>query len=249
MKPAVSNKILIMLPFWSGDRNQGFKLARLIADLEPKHSDVADFLFVARFDCKHGDQTVKYVSRKFNVHTYTSKKRGVGWPAGCNSLFFGSMEWVYHKMNAGHIPRYKAIFNMGADCVPLSKNWLSQLVDAWDLYSVKAPLYVAGPLVPGAAHGRAHINGDAAVLSGDLRFLKWLAMDVEDMRVPAGWDWVLAGDFEKWGWVDFPFMRSYWRHPGEFDQRGWDKEVDSGVSFIHGVKDDSLLNLARKNLL
>lgn len=244
-----SNKILIVLPFWAGDRDQAFKLARLLADLEPGHSELADILFVARFDCKHGEQTVKHVSRKFNVHTYTSKKRGVGWPAGCNSLFFGSVEWIYHKMNAGHIPRYKAVFNMGADCAPLSKDWLSQLCGGWDAAAKKKPLYAAGPLIPGSAHGREHINGDAMMLSGDLKFLKWLAMDIEDIRVPAGWDWILASEFERWGWTDFPFIKSYWRYPGQFPQSEWDIEVFRGISFIHGVKGDSLLNLARKNLL
>lgn len=225
------------------------KLARLLADLEPKHSDRADFLFVARFDCKHDDKTVMHVSRKFNIHTYTSKKRGTGWPAGCNSLFFGSMEWIYHKINAGRVPGYKAIFNMGADCAPLSRDWLSQLCDAWDREAKSKPLYVAGAMVPGSPQGGYHINGDAQMISGNVKFLKWLAMDIGDIRVAAGWDWILAGEFERWGWVDFPFIKSYWRYPGEFPQAEWDAEVGRGISFIHGVKNESLINLARKNLL
>lgn len=225
------------------------KLARLLADLEDSHSDLADFLFVARFDCTHGEQTVKYVSRKFNVHKYVSKKRGIGWPSGCNSLFFGGMEWIYHKINAGHVPGYKAIFNMGADCAPLTRGWLSQLSAAWDNEAQKKPLYVAGAMVDGSPQGRSHINGDAQICSGDLNFLKWLAMDVGDIKVPAGWDWILAGDFERWGWANFPFIKSYWRYPGEFPQSEWDVEISRGTSFIHGVKDDSLLDLARKNLL
>ena len=249
MKHPASNKILIVLPFWNGDRAQAFKLARLLADLEPEHSNLADFLFVARFDCKHGDQTVKYVSRKFNVSTYTSKKRGIGWPAGCNSLFFGGMEWIYHKIASKQIPGYKAVFNMGADCAPLSRNWLKQLTEAWDEEAKKKPLYVAGPMVPGSPIGRSHINGDAQMTSGDLKFLKWLAMDVGDIRVAAGWDWLLSADFERWGWADLPFIKSYWRYPGEFPQSEWDVEVSRGTSFIHGVKGDSLLDLARKNLL
>lgn len=245
MKYTASNKILIVLPFWAGDKARAMKLARLLADIEPAHSNEADILFVSRFDCTHGEQTVKHVSRKFNVHKYTSKKRGTGWPSGCNSLFFGSMEWVYHKMNAGHVPGYKAIFNMGADTAPLAKNWISQLVGAWD----KKPVFVGGPMVDGSGQNRTHINGDALMLSGDLKFLKWLAMDVGDIKAPAGWDWILAGDFERWGWADFSFVKSYWRYPTVFTQSEWDVHVSRGTSIIHGVKDDSLIELARKNLV
>lgn len=246
MRYSPSNKILVVLPFWSGDRSQMFKLARLIADLEPQHSTQADILFVARFDCKHGEQTVRHVSRKFNVLRYTSPKRGVGWPLGCNEIFAASMEYCFHKMKAGQIPGYKAVFNMAADTAPLAKNWIGSLSAAWD----GAPaVMTAGALIAGSVHGREHINGDACVLSGNLDFLQWVMRATGNLRVAAGWDWVLAMEFEKRGWKNIPCVRSLWRHHLGFTKDEWNLHVSQGTKILHGVKDDSVLELTRKNLL
>ena len=43
--PPRTNKILITIPFWSRDRDQAMELARLLADLEQAHSEIADFAF------------------------------------------------------------------------------------------------------------------------------------------------------------------------------------------------------------
>src|SRR6476660_7427789 len=100
--------MLICLPFWEGDKLQCMTLAKLLADLEETHSTKADVLFIARFDCKHDMDVVRNISRKFNVYTHTSKRRGTGWPMGCNSLFFGTLEWVYYKMAGAQVPHYRS---------------------------------------------------------------------------------------------------------------------------------------------
>lgn len=243
----VTNKILIMLSFWQGDREQAFRLARLLADLEPQHSELADILLVARFDQKHDPDTVQYVARKFNVHTHVSRRQETGWPRGCNGIFFGGMEYVYHKMAAGQIPRYKAIFNMGADSTPLDKNWLSDFCHTWDNMNRKDRVYIAGALVdPKGEH--PHINGDATFISGDLDFLKWLVIRASHSNANAGWDWYLSRQFAEWGWSDIPSIISLW-NTKTFEPNRWDGMVGAGIKMIHGVKDFSLLNQARKKLL
>lgn len=226
------------------------ELAQLLADLEPKHSQQADILFVSRFDCPHDVKAEREVSRKFNVFSYTSKRRGVGWPIGCNSIFFGAMDWVYNNIAYGKVPHYKAVLFLGADSCPLKKDWLTQMHYAWDSANKVGPTYVAGALIPGVpGEGHDHINGDCMMLSGDLKFLKWLAIGVQDIKFSAGWDWLLAHDFEtRWGWADFAFIKSLWRRP-TFSASDWDEFTRQGVSWIHGVKDFSLIKLARKNLL
>lgn len=240
----MSDKILITFLFWKNDRAQAMKLARLLADLEPEHSTQADILFVSRFDCKHDVETEKYVARKFNIYSYTSTRRGVGWPLGCTSIFFGAIEWIYHKMAGGKIPQYKAVLILGADSVPLRRDWLAQMHMAWDSANKVTEICAAGALIPNPM--RDHINGDCCLLSGKLSFLKFLAVNIQDGKV--GWDWALAPEFKKRGWADFSFVKSLWRCP-TFTQEDWDRFVEVGVSWIHGVKDFSLLELSRKNLL
>jgi len=121
---------------------------------------------------------------------------------------------------------------------------LAQLHTQWASARARG-VRVAGALIPGE---RDHINGDCIVFSGETKFLKWLAMDVQDIPNRAGWDWLLGESFKKWGWQDFPFIKSLWRKPG-FSQEEWDQLTAAGVSWIHGIKNDDLLDLSRKNLL
>lgn len=240
-----TNKILIVILFWYGDRNQAMKLAKLLADLEPNHSDRADVAFVSRFDCAHVLSVEKYVARKFNTHSFTSRRRGVGWPLGCNSIFFGAMELIYGRMLKGSIPHYKAVLILGADSAPLRPNWLEQMHSAWDDGNKTKKICIAGAVLPGE---HEHINGDCTLLSGDLEFLKWLVVDIQDVRYRAGWDWILADDFKRRGWLDLPFVKSLWRKPG-FTHAEWDDYFNAGVSWIHGVKTDDVLDITRKNIL
>jgi hypothetical protein len=241
-KPGPTNKILIVLPYWKGDQEPALKLARLISDLEPEKSTLADLLFVARFDCPINRAELDYVARKFIVYTHQSRRRGTGWPNGCNSLFFGSMEWVYHKMAAAQIPQYKAILNFAGDCVPLRKDWLSLFHASFD----QNPAFVSGALIEGGPH-RTHINGDCTLLSGDLKFLKWLVGTSEPGG--AGWDYSLAEEFKRWGWADLPYVKSLWNFTAQFTEEQWQSEKNHGTAVIHGVKNYSLQNLARKHLL
>lgn len=249
MRPKIpTNKVLLMLPFWNGDKKQSLKLARFLADLQPNFCEAADILFVARWDAKHGQDTLKYVSRKFKIFTHTSRRREIGWPLGCNGVFFGGLEWFYHKKKAGQIPAYRAVINMESDCVPLVRDWLPLIVSAWDEANRKAPAYVMGPLIKGDEHRRDHINGGCCLISGDLDFLGWLVLRAGNFRIQAGWDWVLAPDFQSKGWANIPGMRSYWQMQS-FSEQDWNNAMGSSAFLIHGVKNDDLLDMSRKKLL
>lgn len=243
-----SNKILIIVPFWDGDRWMANTLLRFLADLEPTHSDKADILMLARFDTDADGPTVEAVSKKFNVYSYVSKKRMVGWPAGCNSVAFSAFEWAYSQISSGRIPGYKALFMMGPDTCPLQKGWIDFLHRTWDSMNKDKNVYVAGHLL--FAGNRMHINGDACLLSGRLDFLKWLNTEANSMRPLAGWDYFLAPQFEQWGWEHIPAVRSIWDRRVPFtDYPDWYNETAIGTVIFHGQKDLSLLTLARQKLL
>lgn len=242
-----SNKILIVISYWKGDRESAMRLSRLMADLQPERSDLADILFCARFDCPHDLATMKYVARKFNVYTMISKRRGTGWPHGCNELFFGMLEWVYHKKESGQIPNYKAIFIVEADCVPMATNWIQVLHREWDIMNTGKRICVSGVWLPHGPHGVGHINGNL-ILSGDLKFLFWLAKRVGGAPVTAGWDWLYAKDFHDRGWSPCPGMVFRWQCPTITESEYLD-ETRRGTFWFHGVKDGSALQLSRKILL
>lgn len=246
--PPTTTKILLALQYWDGDKAQAMQLAKLLADIEPKMSDRADFLFVSRFDCAHDQATVSYVARKFKVFTYTSRRRGTGWPLGCNATFFGLMEWFYHKKVARQILPYKAVFAFEADGIPMSKTWIADLSNQWNWINNKKPVVMAGAWLPnGPIPDCGHINGNA-MITGDLKFLKHLITRVKDVKGSVGWDYGLAPIFREWGWSDMPQIRSVWRSPITEEIFLRHKNV-GGTIWFHGAKEDTGIKLCRKHLL
>ena len=233
-------KILIALQFWEGDKAPAMHLARYLADLEPTHTGLADFLFASRFDCTHDQETVKHVSRKFNVRTLTSRRRGVGWPDGCNDLWFAVMEWAESMIKGKKIPDYKAIFTIEADSCPIQKDWLPKISALWDKANAHGKVYMAGALVePGP-----HINGNA-LMSGDSKFLYWIARRVGGAPPKVGWDYALAREFRNWGWANLTQMKSIYHTPS-FSKQQFDDMRKNDWIWIHGCKDTSLVRLGRE---
>ena len=246
-QPAPSKKILIALQFWEGDKVGALKLANFLADLEPRHTDLADFILVNRYDCKMDYQdTLKNLARKFNVFSYTSPQRGTGWPDGCNSLWFGTMEWVYSFMEVGKIPRYKAIFTCEADGAPVMRDWISRMSAAWD-QTQKGPkkVFIAGPIVS-AAHIAEHVNGNCLV-SGDSRFLHWVTRRVSGVPAGCGWDYYLRDAFKQWGWANVPGMLSLYNTPS-FTPEEYMEFVEKEVIWVHGDKSNCLIDMGRARL-
>lgn len=223
------------------------KLAHFLADIEPKHSDLADFIIVRRFDCaepREYKELFPALSRKFNLYNYKSPRRGKGWPDGCNGLWFSTMEWAYTMIEARRVPHYKAIFTFEADGAPVFRDWVARMSAQWDAVNANAPVYQAGPMVKVPA---THINGNC-LLNCDLRFLKWVTRTVGRVPVGAGWDFILASRFKEWGWANIPQMRSYYATP-TFSQAEYDRMVDEGIIWMHGIKDDSMIRMGRARLL
>jgi hypothetical protein len=219
------------------------RIARLAADLEPHFNDHFDFLFLARFDTPQDDATIKYVSAKFNVQTYINRhRRGVGWPHGCNELFFGLMDYVYTMRLADKIPNYKFILNFEGDSCPLRRDWLLRLNEQWDAHKVK----VLGPIIPPGppATGGIHCNGNA-MYSCDMDFLHWIARKLGGCSPMGGFDFLLAPQFRQWGWADCRIMRSWW-HCSPLTPEVVENLQRENVVFLHGDKSSATSDVIRK---
>lgn len=233
-------KILLALQFFEGDQARAMKVARLIADMQPRHCEIADFLFVSRFDCGHDKPTLDHVSRKFNTYSYVNRRRGKEWPHGCNDLWFGTMDWVYEVNVAKRFPVYKAILTFEADASPVAPNWISEISQEWDRAQ---PAKVVGAYQTSPA---PHINGNA-MFSGDIQFLKKIR-DIGGCNPLAGWDFALASIFQKAGWKDSNLFRSWWNCKSVSDET-FSQLGREGVAFFHGCKTEDLLDRVRQRYL
>lgn len=234
-------KVLLALQYWQGDKADAMDAARLIADLEPNKTKAVDFLFSSRFDCEHDRRTVDYVSRKFDVYTHKGRRRGTGWPAGCNDLWFDTISRVYELSKAKKMPRYDCVLTFEGDCAPLRPGWVETLWAEWKMAKVK----VMGDLLPAPGE---HINGNA-FFSGDLDFLGRIATKVLGCAPSGGWDYLLAPLFKQAGWFHSPSMCSEWNRHSPFGPPELENALKSGLVFFHGIKNDSLVRAVRQKWL
>jgi len=238
----MADKILLALQFWGGDKIQAMRLARLIADLEPRMSDKADFLFISRFDCTHDTEAIEHVSRKFKTFTHVNRsRRETGWPAGCNGLWFGTLDHVYALGESKRMPPYKAVLTFESDGFPLRPDWISRLHEEWDAANKKKPVCALGAMQtsPGL-----HINGNA-LFSGDKQFLYHVARKISGCAPHGGWDYILAPEFRRRGWADCSKMRSWWNYP-TMPHETFEDLLRQDVVFHHGTKDDSVVRHVRQ---
>jgi hypothetical protein len=236
-----TGKILIALSFWEGDRASAEKLARFLADLEPSHTDKADFLLVNRFDCPPLDPNVLGLTRKFNTFTHTTPKILTGWPNGCNAMAMAMLSWVCQRVESKKIPSYKAIFNCEADGGPVSVDWIAKMSAAWDSVNQKRKVVLAGPMVPAP---QQHINANA-LLSGDPSFLRWFTAGGPMQALQGGgWDYLLADTFKHMGWADIPQMKSYY-NSANFTVEQYLQMQRENVIWCHGDKSNALVDLGR----
>lgn len=239
-----SNKILLALQYWDGDRAAGKRLAEFLADVETKHSDKADFLLVNRFDCRPLLEVVPTLSRKFNTFNHKSPRTNTGWPNGCNDLWFSTMEWAYFMIEAKRVPHYKAILTFEPDCCPLVPDWIARLSYEWDRVNKPKEICMAGALVqqPGE-----HINGNA-LITGNMNFLSWITKRVGGVMPGGGWDYVLAPLFKRTGWANIPGMRSLYNTSNYTEEKYEDLKAQD-IFFVHGVKDSTLMDLGRPRMM
>lgn len=127
----VLKKLLLVLQLYPGDRKMAFDLARLIADIEPKVSEHADFMLSLRRDTLDDIGAYHALQKKFEkVYLFHSQRKSTGWPAGCNDLFFESLSQVGKMVKAKRWD-YDAALYFEADCVPLTKDWIRRLQAEW----------------------------------------------------------------------------------------------------------------------
>src|SRR6476619_1663511 len=133
------------------------RLARLLADIEPRRRDDVTIAFCRRFDCSPSAvaaDTFAYVGAKFRVMAIQSKREGVGHPHGCNELWSGTMDQLSTAWSAGNMTA-SSVFTVEADGAPLSSDWIDRL-QRDHARTLEAGKRITGPLMGWPVR---HVNG------------------------------------------------------------------------------------------
>lgn len=150
--------MILALGYWQGDQPQAMRLARFMADLEPKRRTDCALVFSRRQDCEltaEARATMLYCAKKFSIHMLTNQSGSDGWPAGCNGLWQGTIAGCVGMALRGAAP-FSAIFTFEPDCVPLSQNWIGRLIEA-HRETIKAGKRITGDVRDWPT---PHVNGN-----------------------------------------------------------------------------------------
>ncbi len=228
-------KFVIALQFYGGDRDKAMRLARLIADVTLPSRHSVEFLFVARYDCDHDQETIKYVAKKFPICWTTTYIKWRGWPGGPNAMALHLLQWM-----ATMRPHNDGLLMFEPDCVPTSPFWLDALIDCWENAVARGKWIMGSWRNSGGVHG--HINGNC-VVRADLANL----IPLVDLIGPDyAWDCAIA-----------PLVKDHWDISGvikncfECRNAGHDSlfipEIgEESPALVHGHKDDSAYEIARR---
>jgi hypothetical protein len=125
-------KLLIVINYYSGDRDMARKLGELIADLEPGTNEKADIAFHRRFDAEQMPNLVKdkLLSKFSKVLEFKCRRmNAVGYPFGPNEMFYDILERLG---NRDWQLEYYAFLNLEADCCPLAPEWIDKMIESYE---------------------------------------------------------------------------------------------------------------------
>jgi hypothetical protein len=229
--PPDRRKILLVIQFWSGDREKAMRLARLIADIEPVRNPLFEVAFFARSDARHDLPSVEAVSRKFNVWKLKCRRPGTGWPDGCNAMALDMIHLAYER-SAAEWKDFKAVYLMESDLMPMRRDWLAAIADEWDSAEANGK-YILGSWYP--FHSEVgHINGN--MLFSPLLIARLRGLD----ECPPGkaWDTEFAPRFAP-HWQKSRIMANHYDWQKDIPPEVLFAPVDgiTPVAIVHGVKD------------
>jgi hypothetical protein len=233
-------KLLLCLQVWEGDIEDGEKLLRLLADISgERRYKFVDLALIVRHDCRQfSTRLVQRMEEVFDkVWLRKCKRKETGYPGGCNGLWHDVIQWS-SELHRSKSMDYAALLTTEADACPLAADWDSRLLAAW----TNADKPVAGCwLDSGKEFG--HINGNAMF---DPRIFD-LHPKLLGCSAAYPWDIEQAEIFKKLGWADIPEIRSDWQLGTISAERL--TELSKTVAWLHGVKDSSARDWAKKNLV
>ena len=229
------SRLVLALQFYAADRDRAMRLAKLIADIEPKPREDVEVVFVARYDCDHDKETISYVSQKFPVHWITTHTKWTGWPGGCTAVALDTLEWV-----AANRKDAVGVLMIEPDCVPMGADWLNQLLDEWNDARMLDKWIMGAWRDSGGPYG--HLNGNCVLLPAFANLVR--ARDI--IGPDLAWDAAVA-----------PYIKDHWYITGAIKncfesrnatiQRMLTPDVgEFAPALVHGFKDDSAFAIAKE---
>ena len=240
MVPA--KKLILALQYWRGDYEQAMSFARFVASLEKAFREDVVVWFVPRFDAPEPDRaTVAAVQARFRTESYRTKRRGTGHPSGCNDMWHDLVgeAWRRCLQVKGFQDAHHGVYSIEADNVPLRADWLDAILAEW------REALAAGKVVLGC-----RMESPAPHINGNLLFVPELFGKVRGLEgCPSQYAWDV---FHAPKWLDkageSKLIANFYRATDVPKKKLYEAKGAAKYAVVHGVKDDSALQIAQKML-
>jgi hypothetical protein len=232
--------LLILMPYWEGDRKQTEDLATLLADIEPTLNGNASILFLARRDAKPIEPSVlaRCKAKFLNASLLYCERHCSGYPYGPNEMFYYSLSAMF-KLRG----KYTAWLNLESDCVPMRKDWIVELLSRYNK-SVASGKVILGNIL--FDHPTPHVNGVAVY---PMNLVGIFQNTILGGRPDNPYDLEMAPNFLKVASDDDSFHLDFKRDTiGEEELLGFTRNGVQPIIY-HGVKDDSARKIIRSKLV
>ncbi len=232
------SRILLVIPFWDGDAIPAMETAQLAHDLLIAPTDRVGILFARRFDARPLNKSfMDSMSPRFvMVDEFQCRRKGTGFPMGCNELFFGIFAHLIDRRSK-LLHDFDCALILESDAVLTRPSWHVELLDEWDR-AQRDSKFVVGTRIPTAHEHHAHINA-CALYSRQIAEM----VDLMGCSGEMGWDWALGKLIEPLA-LDSPLFRLDYQAPTVTR-----RNLFSGPLVYHGVKDDSARRYVRQKHL
>lgn len=236
-------KAVICLQFHGDDKLQAMRLARLLADIEPAFRDDVELCFVVRFDCEHDSETQEYCAKKFNVSQFKTTTPWTGWPSGPNGMAVDVLRCMAMRVTTGQISKNDVMILLEPDCVPVRREWINVLKHNWQCFAMHHDIWIMGAW-RNSGHADGHLNGNL-VCRPDLASL----IDLSCIGKDLAWDCAIVPQTLKNRWIIYE-IKNCFQSIEAMDQSLLERHANgTQPCLVHGYKDDSAYNIARRLLL
>ena len=235
-------KILVVIPYWDGDRVQAETTALLAGDLLEKRSESVSLCFLHRMDSQQPrPKVVDKAMEKFDkVLVRRCGRSGSGFPHGCNEMAYFILAWPAHDPKL--FKDFDATLILESDCVFTRKNWDTELVEEW-VRCVAAGKTICGNIIHNGFGGYPrHVNA-ASLFGKEISILA--AGPLRGGPADIGWDYYHGRNLDPIAYDSPIFFLDYRKATITPRELFAPRKMGLSPLVYHGVKDSSAVQAVR----
>ena len=185
-------RAIIVIPYYSADREAAFRLARFITELEPRYREDVEMMLVPRGDAiPPSPVELLALARRLPASWWQTSGMLVGHPAGSNEMAREIFAESYRRRRNGEWADVVGLIFVEPDCVPVDRDWINKLMAEYMFGRQHANALVVG-CFRDVGVDVPHINGNA-VYDPDVAH----RCDFAVTNGGLGWDSAMAEQFSQ----------------------------------------------------